>query len=47
MELISLSDGDNGFRARVLGRRSPLRTVPTPSPTHHEHHTTNAFCGDS
>ncbi|MFJ3762753.1 DUF5959 family protein [Streptomyces sp. NPDC090080] len=23
MELISLSDGDNGFRVRVLGRRSP------------------------
>ncbi|MFE7113380.1 DUF5959 family protein, partial [Streptomyces sp. NPDC057600] len=23
MDLISLSDGDNGFRVRVLGRRSP------------------------
>ncbi|MFE6906643.1 DUF5959 family protein [Streptomyces erythrochromogenes] len=23
MELINLSDGDNGFRVRVLGRRSP------------------------
>lgn len=23
MELVSLSDGDNGFRVRVLGRRSP------------------------